>query len=406
MAMWVALAGVSSTAAQAAPARRYVIASIARLRAAPDQDARIIATLRIGTPVDVVGRAGGLLEVRSVYGRGYLSRRLLSRQPPRLDVLLARAQAAKSKRARRRWLERATAFSPGDVDVIDKLGQAVRAQGDGRAAHVVEKGKIAAERRALSWDGPLYPIADDVVLLGRPCFTRFPGSAAPPSKDRARTARTTLRARAFELVASGKVVSISERGYRTQKLDAPFCAASGCGEKVAAYRLPYKAARGALVPSWQVAGFRVVPYKAAPGGRRFTGAHKVQHVTLDGQSARFSRRTLDGQQSASVTTLPLAGAVPIAHASEREGAVMVLFYADDVARACCARASAAFWVRVDYDARGGPTEVGRVYFSSHREDCHDPIYGGLPGEPRCARLPEGCELGDALLDSDDAEATP
>ncbi|HSP82038.1 MAG TPA: SH3 domain-containing protein [Myxococcaceae bacterium] len=380
---------------------RYVVASRARVYAAPSDEARAVGVLRIGAEVRTGRARQGWLQLSAPAGvEGWARASLLGSERPSLSSLLERADAASTPAARRPWLERAAALAPSDTKVIERLAAVLEALGDEKAAHMASKGLIAAERRALSWDGPLYPLEDDLALLPRPCpegvtrATRDSTLPEPPVR--------TLRARAFPLVSSGKVVSVSGRGRRTQTLDQLVCARSTCGGTQAAYALPRPAGTGALVPSWLVAGHTVAPLVEAPApfaagcedSRVFT-ALPYALERCGARRFRLHRRTLTGWSPLQWQEAPREEAVPIAHFSEDERRVVVLFRAKG-GRACCPGETERFLWRATWPEDGGAPalEFGRVYSAGFTEGCAQERYTPLPGEPRCERLPEGCELGE------------
>ncbi len=399
------LAVLLSSALAGADTPRYVAASRAQVRASPSEKARAVASLRIGAEVRVGEIRGGWARLSAPSGiEGWARASLLSQERPTLSALLSAADAAKTPRARRSWLERATAYAPTDTKVIERLVAVLKVLGDKKAAHMAEKGLIAAERRSLSWDGPLYPIVENLALLPRTCHAGVTRSKRDPSLPG--LPQGTLRARAFPIVSSGKVVSISETGYRTQTLDQPVCTPSACGGTQAAFALPLRARMGALVPSWLVAGHTVVPFVEgkAPfavgceGSRVFIAApYAVERCGA--RRFRLHRRTLEGWSALAWQEAPREEAIPVAHFSEDERRVVMLFRAKG-ARACCPADTEVFLWRATWPEDGSPPQLdtGRVYSGGFTEGCAQELYVPLPGEPRCERLPEGCELGEPGLD--------
>ncbi|HVG59325.1 MAG TPA: hypothetical protein VNA24_12270 [Hyalangium sp.] len=389
----------------AADTIRYIATARSQVHAVPSASARIVGVLRIGAEVRMGEARGDWVHLSSPAGiEGWARASGLTQARPSLQVLLARADAAKSPGARRTWLELATAYAPSNTEIIKRLADTLEALGDTKAAHLAKKGLIAAERRALSWDGPLYPIEENLALLPRACHAgvtrtaRAPALQAPP--------RQTLRARAFLLVSSGKVVSVTETGYRTQTLDQPVCARSACGGTQAAFALPQRARTGALVPSWLVAGHTVTPLVEEPvplaagceGSRVFAAApYAIERCGT--RRFRLHRRTLEGWSALAWQEAPRDDAVPVAHLSEDERRVAVLFRAKG-GRACCRGETEVFlWSATWPEEDGAPMlEMGRVYSGGFTEGCAQERYVPLEGEPRCERLPEGCELGDPRLE--------
>jgi hypothetical protein len=389
----------------AADGVRYIATARSQVHAEPSARARIVGVLRIGAEVRTGEARGDWVHLSSPAGiEGWARVSGLAQERPSLPVLLSRADAAKSPGARRPWLERATAYAPSNTKVIERLAATLEALGDTKAAHMAKKGLIAAERRTLSWDGPLYPIEENLALLPRACHAgvtravRTPALPAPPQQ--------TLRARAFPLVSSGKVVSVTETGYRSQTLDQPVCARSACGGTQAAFALPQSARTGALVPSWLVAGHTVtplvearVPLAAGCEGSRIFAAAPYAIERCGTRRFRLHRRTIEGWSALEWQEAPRDDAVPVAHLSEDERRVAVLFRAKG-GRACCSGETEVFLWRATWpEGDGAPTlETGRVYSGGFTEGCAQERYVPLAGEPRCERLPEGCELGDPRLD--------
>lgn len=399
------LVALFASAPAAADGVRYVKASRVRVRAEPSQLAEIVGVLRIGAEVRVGDEREGMVRLSSPAGvEGWGRASLLTRKRPSLSALLSRADAARSPSARRLWLERATAYAPTDTKVITRLIAVLGELGDQEAAHVAQKGLIAAERRALSWDGPLYPIRENLALLPREChagITRRVRELLLPEPP-----LETLRARAFPLVSSGKVVSVTETGYRTQRLDQPVCATSACGGTQAAFALPRRARTGALVPSWLVAGHTVAPlaeerapFEVGCKGSRVFVATPYAVERCGARRFRLHRHTLEGWSPLRWQEAPRDGAIPVAHFSEDERRVVVLFRAKG-ARACCPGEREVFLWRATWpEGSGAPTlEAGRVYSGGFKAGCEQERYEPLPGEPRCERLPEGCELGHPQLE--------
>jgi hypothetical protein len=113
---------------------------------------------------------------------------------------------------------------------------------------------------------------------------------------------------------------------------------------------------------------------------------------------RLHRRTLEGWSPLEWQEAPREDAIPIAHFSEDERRVIVLFRAKG-ARACCPAETEVFLWRATWpEGASTPTfETGRVYSGGFTQGCEQERYVPLAGEPRCERLPEGCQLGDPQL---------
>ncbi len=382
--------GMFSSSAASRGSTQYIIGSVARLRSAAAPGAPVLTTLRIGTPVRVLEQKERWAKVQAwVDGveaqpaRGYVRRHLLSARRPTREALLGRADAAQTLAARRRWLERATALYPEDEAIIERLIATLAETRDEKAHHMAKKGLVAAKKRNASWDGPLYPLDRRLVELPRPCEAGDPRVASPltPAAHTALTREALpnddLRARAFAIVDSGKVVSVTTRGYQTQLLDRRVCVRDACGDHLG-YHLPRPAPRGALVPSWMVAGHRVTGYppnpKALPrfaqkfacgGCRTFVDDSERSVLFMNGnRQFRLAIRTLDG---ARVTDWTPSGAQtddarPIARFDEQARTWRILFR-ESVPEAACAPRVEVWLARLTWDESGtpGPIELGRRF---------------------------------------------
>jgi hypothetical protein len=380
-------------------AHAWVVGSIARLREAPAKDAKVVHHLRIGTEVLVIAKkkvSGRLYKkVKTPYPgeEGWTAASLLSSRRPTLKALLAKADAAGSPARARKWLERATALAPGDVKVIGRLLANYRALRRKKAAYGVDKGLIAAERRVLSWDGPLYPIVEGRALLPRAPYDGI--TATTRNTATIEKGRKTLRGRAFPLVNSGKVVALTEVGYRTRHLDAPVTVAGACGEQ-AAFALQPPSTTGALVPSWVVAGFRVFPFQETAPGVFVDERKQLTLVDAGDKGTRLTAATLDGPLVLFEGEMP-AGHRPIVQMAEHERHWLVLFAAPGT-RGCCTGDVSVWLERFTLTDEGTVTrDIGRTYHGGFTEGCAQEVFSDLDGEPRCARLPEGCELGEPKL---------
>jgi hypothetical protein len=122
--------------APAPPATRYVLASVANLRRAPQSDAPLLTKLRIGTPVTVHQVQGAWSEAESHGQRGFVLSELLSDTAPTVEMLTARFDAtpADQPAERRKWAERATALDGRSVAAFERLVKALEASGADDAA--------------------------------------------------------------------------------------------------------------------------------------------------------------------------------------------------------------------------------------------------------------------------------
>lgn len=386
--------------------RAFVVATRANVRAAPSKRAKSVAVLGIGTEVERVDRAKkGYVRVRLAGGKsGFLRASDLDSTRPTLEVALQRFDAApKKSRARRTWIERATALAPGDLDVIDRLQAELLARGDKKWNYYARKGWIAAKRRTFMWDGPLYPIVRRHALLPLPCDER---ATANGSRKPNAIPNLELRARAFPLVSSGKVVSVTAKKNITQALREPLCR-----DAFLAYRLPKNSThrrvpdgRGALVPSWLVAGHTVLPLF-----RTRSGAFDADtfSMTVDEGSATLVETTLDGPASHPTVALPLVDAEPVALFYDETTTLRVLFWTPsppNAAPECADAGPSTFLVRyappddATFEsaadlAKARKATVGRVWASRAPAGCDVPLFSPLPGEPR--------DISHERLESDD-----
>ena len=399
----------------------FVAASVARMRATESPSSKVIQVLRIGTELEVLTSAhsnlrNGMLHVRTTRHSGYVSKRLLQKKAPTLEKLHQRYEQASSIRQKKKWIERATAFAPSDTDVIQKLMKTLKASGNHKGALMAEKGLIAAERRQLSWDGPLYPISNGIALFPKPCaqdspqketaggFKSHPKNKYTDAASRLTPSKNALRARAFPWVNSGKVVSLSEKGYKTQVLAEPMCAEGSCGYSQLAYRMSRGVKNGALVPSWLVAGHRVEALLPnldntidnCPTCRRFRNTDADFEIQVVGDGAfQMSRRDLDGWRTTKGETLPFKDAQPVALFSEREYQWFVLWESQR-GRDCCKGEKQVWLMTILWpkEKESGAVKMGRIYSGGFSNSCPQLRFETLPGEPRCDRLPAGCELED------------
>lgn len=369
----------------------YVAGSVARLRSAPRASASVRALLRIAEPLRVLNRReegasadGSYWRVRAFVDgagegpvEGYVERHLLASQPPTMADLLAELEQEGDPRARRRLLERAAALDPSDERVIQGLIAVLQELGDQKSQRMAQKGLVAAQKRNASWDGPLYPTLDALTYVPRPC-----PEGAPPlaGSRRERLQNEDLRARAFDIVNSGKVVSVTTRGYQTQLLDRQVCLEGPCGDQLG-YALPRAATSGALVPSWMVAGHRVTGYREAGEGqlRRALGAsfpcvgcrHFLDEsarsaVQVDGPRWRLLWRNHRGAHAGEWQSgqRPYARARPIARFDESLSPWRLLWLAEG-GRETCPEEHSAWLVRLRFagEDRVGDAEEGALFFS-------------------------------------------
>jgi len=323
---------------------RWVDASVAHVRATAAPGSAERATLPIGVEVRVLRETGEAAEIEALDGtRGFVSLSALARRPPALE-----GQSA----------GRAAALAPSDLAVIERFAAA---QTSAEQLYLARKGWVAAKRRSLMWDGPLYPIDDGRVRLPATCDSHEKKPTGPDGMEGgpADDATRAERRRAFRWGSSGKVVSLSERGYTTEHLRAPRCD----GERLA---YPTAAKRGALVPSWLVAGFTVTPVR---GGAAASARHRVElssRESLLTVRARTFSTSLEG-------TLELSRAAePVAVFSEAPGAFTVLLRGPP----CAERESTVFLVRASTADGGLKLDEGRPW------GCGQTAFTQLDGEPR------------------------
>ena len=375
-----------TSVAQAAADFRYVRTSVARLRKAPRAGADVRLMLRIAEKVRVVKRKGKWSKVEAwVDGvprqpaTGWVKSALLARKKPKLETILGKFESASKISERRRLMERATAIAPYDEDVIEALIDTLGQTRDEKAHYMAKKGLVAAKKRNASWDGPLYPTLQGLTYIPRACDETMPTLAR---SRRENLGTPKLRARAFEIVNSGKVVSVTTQGYQTQLLDRKVCVEGPCGAQMA-YRLPRKASSGALVPSWMVAGHQVTGYRSGvpkklksrlnkkykcPECRHFTDASQRSVIQLYEGKWRLLRRDFgtwrpspwqEGERS-------YARAKPMARFDERRETWRILWLAENTGRASCAKEHATWLVRLRFDAADAllGIEEGREFFST------------------------------------------
>ena len=345
------LLAVVLTSLLATPSALFVEVSSAKLRAAPVRDAKVVGRVPIGAPLKVNDTVPGFYEVELLSGAtGFIAKTAVGSTRPQLDALL-----------KRKKITRAVALAPGDLDVIARFEKTLKPA----RAYYARKGWVAAKRRALSWDGPLYPIVNGRALLPATCGSHEDKPTGPHGMDLDRRLKKRTvheRRRAFRWVSSGKVVSVSERGYTTEHLGKPACL-----DEQLAYTT--RGARGALVPSWMVAGFDVVPFERTDDGYRARTVRGVVEVEVDDAFLKVRIADFD---SAVGNELEAKGATPIAVFAERMDVFFVLTL--ERGRAC-----------------GGSSDVqARLYRARVVHDEDRRFLELTPGRPWAANFVEGC----------------
>ncbi|MCP4501950.1 MAG: hypothetical protein GY822_18485, partial [Deltaproteobacteria bacterium] len=259
----------------------YTSSPISRLRAAPDDKSKIVAKLRINTALRGVlhlkqkhvvmqnekwikvqayppkGRVQGFILADDVVKKPLDAAELLQEVKGLLNPKEPNQKSTRRllRRAKKR-LQQACAVNPSSLDAIEAYASFLEMHGGkttGTKAettlYYIRKGWLAARRRALHWDGPLYPIVDGYAYMSGTCDER-----AKANGKRKHIPNLELRARTFPFFSSGKSVALSEKGYETQKLKKP-----SCRKDQLVYRMS-GAKNGTLLSSWRVAGFRVLPF--------------------------------------------------------------------------------------------------------------------------------------------------
>jgi hypothetical protein len=128
--------------------KMYVQASTLNLRASPDANGAVRASLPINTAVEVLAVQGALSRVRANGQEGWVTGEFLAAQP--LTVEAAMAQAAARPADKLSWLQRAAAIRP-DAAVLAALEAEYRARGDTAAAD-----KVARQRK---WPSRVFLVA-------------------------------------------------------------------------------------------------------------------------------------------------------------------------------------------------------------------------------------------------------
>lgn len=135
----------------AAPDNRYVVASVANLRARPEAAAELLTQLPIGSAAEVVETRGEWLRVKTADGRdGWLAAALLGPERLTLEVALRRFDEtpASDLALRRVWAERAAAIEPGHVPALERLVGVLTQLDDARALRVASAGLVTARAEA------------------------------------------------------------------------------------------------------------------------------------------------------------------------------------------------------------------------------------------------------------------
>ncbi|HET8540790.1 MAG TPA: hypothetical protein VFL83_13045 [Anaeromyxobacter sp.] len=199
---------------------RWVVASVANLRGAPDPAAALVRRLPIATRVVVLQERDGWARIVADETDGFLPASLLVAAPPTVAGMIEALDRARTPAERRTWAERAAALAPRSLPVLEKLAAALDEAGDAAAAAKVRAG--AAQLGAAEVQTP----GGGDALVGRellPCGVGAPVTlrAAPggPGKgeieacerayfglDGTNLRRFSVRARAegwIELAAAG-----------------------------------------------------------------------------------------------------------------------------------------------------------------------------------------------------------
>ncbi len=145
---------------------RWVVASIANLRSAPDASGALLRRVPIGTRVVVLQDREGWSRVAVDGAAGFLPSPLLVGEPPTVPGMLAALEKATSPAERRAWAERAAALAPRSAPVLEKLVAALEDAGDPAAA-----AQVRAAIEQLRGATPA-PAPDGDGILGRqllPC---------------------------------------------------------------------------------------------------------------------------------------------------------------------------------------------------------------------------------------------
>lgn len=136
-----------------APEMRHVTADVARVRAKPDAQARVVGRLRIGTPVTVLAEQDQWVHVQTPRVDGWAAREFLGAAPDPAD-LKQRAEAALAAgdlKAAAIWADRWTALRPDAADAWRLSAQVHGKLGDPKAALQAEQKATAGEPVLLGW---------------------------------------------------------------------------------------------------------------------------------------------------------------------------------------------------------------------------------------------------------------
>lgn len=187
----------------------FVQASTALLRGAPTTTAKVTGRLQINSPLSVLSRREGFVEVRVRNGRvGWLDERLIAPEPLTRAAAISLARGATKPEDALTWWQRAAALDGNDVEVLQSLSEAYAKLGNDADASVMASlaqyrrtrvfpvissanGENAIELVRRSYDKPLpngpLPRSEWAKLglsLDRPLWVLPNGSAAVPGTVR------------------------------------------------------------------------------------------------------------------------------------------------------------------------------------------------------------------------------
>jgi len=388
---WVVVVGVAMADASLAAAARpgqtaFTASTVSNLRKEPDLKSDVVVQLAIGTELRVLEVQGSWTKVRTLQHEGWIGGYLVESERPTAAALLAKFQRARGKE-RLTYVQRAAALEPANLAIIEQLAEELLARGDRDGALKARRGWIAAKRRSLKWDGPLYPIERGIAHVPLGC-----GKEAEANSGRAIIPEEELRDRATFLTGSGKVVSVTtEVPFFEDDLALPFCTEGPCGPQLG-YRLATKGRTGALAPSWLVAGHEIRAFakKATEEGEPVTYEDTDGRVMLQLTDSGYwlLERDFSGWVAHGFAKFPaavegkVASVSPIAWLAEDQSGLRVLWRMEG-GRECCA-SEVSVWLSRAVHVPGGKTtlENGEVYGGGHAETCTEKLFAGLPGEPR------------------------